>query len=284
MAPDELPAIGIGTSSNDTMTTENLPDIGIGTYDTDPDVCTASVASALNIGYRHIDTAEMYENEAAVGEAITAADVDRGEVFVATKVHSRNLAHDDVLERTRASCDRLGVDVLDLLYVHWPIRAYDPEETLAAFDELYDQGLVRHVGLSNFTPELLDEAREALDAPLFAHQVECHPLLPQEELRAYARKHDHYLVAYSPLAKGAVTEMPELVNVANKHGVTAAQVSLAWLLSKENIVVIPKSTSEKHIQENYDAQRITLDDDDIARIDGIDQTQRQVDFEGAPWN
>jgi 2,5-diketo-D-gluconate reductase B len=266
------------------MTTENLPDIGIGTYDTGPDVCTASVASALNIGYRHIDTAEMYENEVAVGEAMTAAGVDRGEVFVATKVHSRNLARDDVLERARASCDRLGVDVLDLLYVHWPIRAYDPEETLAAFDELYDRGLVRHVGLSNFTPELLDEAREALEAPLFAHQIECHPLLPQEELRAYARKHDHYLVAYSPLAKGAVTEIPELVDVANKHGVTAAQVSLAWLLSKENVVVIPKSTSETHIQENYDAQRITLDDDDIARIDGIDQTQRQVDFEGAPWN
>ena len=266
------------------MTTETLPNIGIGTYDTEPDVCTASVASALNFGYRHIDTAEMYENEAAVGKAIAATDADRKGIFVATKIHSSNLAHDDVLKHARASCDRLGVEVLDLLYVHWPLRAYDPVDTLAAFDELHDRGVIRHVGLSNFTPELLDEARMQMDAPLFAHQVECHPLLPQNELRAYARKHDHYLVAYSPLAKGNVAEVPELVEIADKHGATAAQVSLAWLLSKDNVVAIPKSSSEKHIRENYEAREVALNEDDVRRIDSIGQTQRQVDFEAAPWN
>ena len=266
------------------MTEQPIPDVGIGTYDANPEDCAASVAAALNVGYRHVDTAEMYENERAVGESVAAADVDPSEVFLSTKIHSRNLAHDDVLEHARASRDRLGVDALDLLYVHWPIRAYDPEETLVAFDELYDRGVVRHVGLSNFTPELLDEAREHLDAPMFAHEVECHPLLPQEELRAYARKHDHYLVAYSPLAKGAVMGVPELVDVAEKHDATPAQVSLAWLLDKENVVVIPKSTSEDHIRENYEAQRITLDEDDVERIDNIDRRERQVDFDGAPWN
>jgi len=266
------------------VTAEDLPDIGIGTYGTAPDDCRESVATALDAGYRHVDTAEMYENEAAVGDAVAASSVDREEVVVATKVHSRNLAYDDVIEHARASRDRLGVDVVDLLYVHWPIRAYDPEETLAAFDDLYDRELVRYVGLSNFTPDLLDEARDHLDAPLFAHQVECHPLLQQEELRARARGHDHYLVAYSPLAKGTVTEVPALVDVAEKHGATPAQVSLAWLLSKESVVVVPKSTSETHIRENYAARRVTLDDEDVARIDGIDRRERQVDFEGAPWN
>ena len=224
------------------------------------------------MGYRHVDTAEMYENEAAVGEALSSANVSRNDVFVATKIHSRNLGYNDVLEHARACCDRLGVEALDLLYVHWPIRAYDSGETLSAFNALYNHGVIRHIGLSNFTPELLDEARTHLDAPVFAHEVECHPLLQQEELREYAQKHDHYLVAYSPLAKGKVTEVPELVDIADRHGATAAQVSLAWLLSKENVVVIPKSTSEAHLRENYEGQHLTLNQDDIARIDAMDRT------------
>ena len=266
------------------MTAIDFPDVGIGTYDLAHDTCKASVEHALDVGYRHVDTAEMYDNEAAVGDAIAAADVDREDVFVATKIHSRNLAFEDVLEHARASRDRLGVDVIDLLYVHWPIRAYDPADTLAAFDELYDQGVIRHVGLSNFTPELLEEACSQLDAPVFAHEVECHPLLPQDELRAFANEHDHHLVAYSPLAKGAVTDVSELAAVAEKHDATPAQVAIAWLLSKENVAVIPKSTSPAHIRENYEARRLSLDPTDAERIDAIDRTQRQVDFDGAPWN
>ena len=121
------------------MTSDDLPALGIGTYqNTDSDVCATSVESALNVGYRHVDTAEMYDNEAAVGEGIVAAAVDPTEVFVSTKIHSENLAYDDVLEHARASRDRLGVDAIDLLYVHWPFGTYGPESTLAAFDELYD--------------------------------------------------------------------------------------------------------------------------------------------------
>ena len=266
------------------MAVDELPNVGIGTYEnTDPSVCADSVETALNLGYRHVDTAEMYENESAVGEGIAAADVAREAVFVATKVHSANLGYDDVFESARASCDRLGVETLDLLYVHWPLRAYDPAETLAAFDDLYDEGRIRRVGLSNFTPELLAEALERLDAPLFAHQVECHPLLQQQELRALARERGHRLVAYSPLAKATVTDVPELVEIAEKHGATPAQVSLAWLLSKD-VAVIPKASTESHIRENYEARQLTLADGDLARIDAIDRTERQVDFEGAPWD
>jgi len=263
---------------------DTLPDVGIGTYDLDPAACAASVETALEVGYRHVDTAEMYGNETAVGEAIAAADVDREDVFVSTKIHSANLAYDDVLASARACRDRLGAGVIDLLYVHWPIRSYDPEGTLAAFDRLYEEELIRRVGLSNFTPDLLEEALDRLDAPLFAHQVECHPLLPQEELRACAREHGHRLVAYSPLAKGKVTEVSELVEIAESHGATPAQVSLAWLLSKESVAVIPKSTSPDHIRENLAARELTLTDGELARIDAIDRRERQVDFDAAPWN
>jgi 2,5-diketo-D-gluconate reductase B len=266
------------------MTREQLPDIGIGTYDMEPDVTTASVASALNEGYRHVDTAEMYENQEAVGKALEIADVAREEVFVATKIDSRNLQYDDVITHANRCREKLGVDELDLLYVHWPIRTYDPEETLPAFEELYDSGAIRNVGLSNFTPPLLEAALDQLDVSLFAHQVECHVLFQQKELRRYARENDHHLVAYSPLGKGTVTDVPELVEIAEGYDATPAQVALAWLLAKDNVVPIPKSSSETHIRENLEAQELELDDEDVERIDAIDRRERQVDFPAAPWN
>jgi len=261
-----------------------LPPIGLGTYDVVPDAAADVVALALEAGYRHVDTAEMYDNERAVGEGIERAGVDREEVFLATKVHSRNLAYEDALASATASRERLGVETIDLLYVHWPIRAYDPAATLAAFDELYDRGAIRRVGLSNFTPDLLTEALDRLDAPLFAHQVECHPLLQQDDLRRLARERGHHLVAYSPLAKGTVTEIPELVAVADEHDATPAQVALAWLLSKERVAAVPKSTTPAHIRENLAARRLSLSEAALARIDAIERTERQVDFAGAPWN
>jgi 2,5-diketo-D-gluconate reductase B len=267
------------------MAVEDLPALGIGTYEnTDYEVCANSVETALNAGYRHVDTAEGYDNEAAVGDGIVTSGVDREDVFLATKVSPGNLAYDDVLDHARASIDRLGVETLDLLYVHWPIRAYDREGTLAAFDKLYDDGLIRNVGLSNFTPELLEDAIETLEAPLFAHQVECHPLFQQDELRAMAREHGHHLVAYTPLAKGDVTDVPELVDIAEKHDATPAQVALSWLLSKESVSAIPKSATPEHIRENFGALEVTLDDEDVSRIDDIDREKRYVDFEEAPWN
>lgn len=262
---------------------DTLP-MGIGTYDMDADVCTAAVRTALETGYRHVDTAEMYNTEEAVSRAIGRSPVQSDAVFVATKLHSKHLAYGDAIDHAEQCRARLGVDVIDLLYVHWPIRTYDPEETLAAMDDLYHDGVIHHVGLSNFTPALLDAAIDQLDAPLFAHQVECHPLLQQETLRAYAREHGHYLVAYSPLAKGAVMEVPELVEIADAYDATPAQVSLAWLLSKENVVPIPKSTSPAHIRENFEARQLDLDEAAIDRIDAIDRTERMVDFPTAPWN
>jgi 2,5-diketo-D-gluconate reductase B len=256
---------------------QDMPMLGLGTWENeDPDQCAESVRTALETGYRHVDTAQAYGNEDAVGEGIAAADVPREEIFLATKIWLSNLSYEDVLETAQESMDKLGVDYLDLLYIHWPARDYDPEETLDAFDELYDEGTIRNVGVSNFEPHHIDEARERLDAPLFANQVEIHPLLQQRELREYAADTDLELVAYSPLARGDVFEVPELTEIAEKHGVSEARVSLAWL--RENgITAIPKATSEDHIRDNWMSLTLELDEEDLETIAGIDRTSRKVD-------
>lgn len=263
---------------------DDLPRVGFGTYgNTDPEQCTESVQFALDHGYRHIDTAQSYGNEAAVGAGLARANVHRDDVVVATKVAPGNLAYDDVIDSTQASRNRLGVDVIDLLYIHWPIRTYDPEETLAAFDDLRNDGVIRHVGVSNFTPALLEEARHILDAPIVAHQAEMHPLLSQETLRADARDHGYSFVAYSPLAKGRVGEVEELIEISDRYEVSPFQLSLAWLLAK-GVAVVPKATGADHIRENWLAQEIDLDPRDVARIDTLDRDVRVVDPDNAPWN
>jgi len=264
--------------------TPAVPSPGLGTYDnTDPEMCAESVRTALEAGYRHVDTAQMYDNEAAVGDGLAAADVPREDVFVATKLDTDNLAYDDAVATARESAERLGVEVIDLLYVHWPIKTYDPEGTLAALDDLRDDGLVRHVGLSNFQPDQIREVRERLDAPVAAHQVEMHPLLPQAELLAEAKEHDTALVAYSPVMKGRVGEYEPIRAVAEAHDATPAQVSLAWLDAK-GAVPIPMSTSANHIRENLAAFDLSLTDDEVARIDAIEERERIVDPDAAPWN
>ena len=262
----ELPALGLGTSANK-----------------DPDECAESVVTALDVGYRHIDTAQMYENEAYVGAGIERSGVDRSDVILATKVHPDNLAPDDAKRTAKASLDRLGVESVEMLYVHWPISAYDAEETLAAFEELYDDGVMDHLCVSNFTPELLDDARDHLSVPIAAHQVECHPFLQQEELRRYARKHNHHLVAYSPLGRGEILSEPELVEIAARHDTTTAAVCLAWAFEQETVVPIPKATGE-HIRANYEAQQIELTKADLEEIETIDREMRVIDPDGAPWD
>lgn len=267
------------------MPSEPLPSPGLGTMKiTDAEECRETIARAWDVGYRHVDSAQKYGNEAEVGAAIAAADIPREELLLATKIAESNLAYDDVLSTARESLERLGVEQVDLLYVHWPWETYEAEETLAAFNELYDDGVMRNVGVCNCTPELLDEARDLLEMPLFAHQVEMHPLLQQEELHEYALEHDTYLVAYCPLMRGGIVEVPELVEVGEKHGATAAQVSLAWLSSRESVVPIPKGTGD-HVEENYRARDLELDEEDLEAIASIDREHRVVDPpEKGPWN
>ena len=180
-----------------------MPMLGLGTWkNEDPQACTNAVATALEAGYRHIDTAQAYGNEEHVGRGIERADVPRDDVFLATKVWIDQLSYDDVLASTEESLRKLGVDAVDLLYVHWPAGKYDPEGTFRAFDELVDDGTVDRIGISNFEPEQVDDAIDRADAPIFANQVELHPLLPQAELRAHCADRGVEVVAYSPLARG----------------------------------------------------------------------------------
>jgi diketogulonate reductase-like aldo/keto reductase len=262
-----------------------MPMLGLGTWQNDDESqCAESVETALEMGYRHIDTAQIYDNEAGVGEGIENADVDREDVFLATKVWTSNLAPDDVVSSTRESLEKLGVDYVDLLYVHWPAHAYDAAETLSAFDDLYDDGTIRNVGVSNFEPHHLDEARDHLAAPVFANQVEMHPFLKQEQLRAYAEEEDVELVAYSPLARGEVFGNETLSDIADRHDVSEAQVSLAWLREK-GVTAIPKATSEAHIRDNWESLGLELTDEDVATIDAIETIDRRVhpDFGPAAW-
>lgn len=268
------------------MTTEPLPPIGLGTWQNDdPEQCAETVAAALEMGYRHVDTARFYGNEAAVGDGIAAAEVPREEVFLASKLHpmAEGLAHDEVYDGIEESLSLLGVDALDLTYVHWPVGNYDAAETLSAFSDLVDDGLTRHVGVSNFDTELLAEARDVLDAPLFANQVERHPMLPRDDLVDHAQEHDYHLVAYSPLGRGEALELPAVEAVAEKHGVSPAQACLAWVTHPDNVVAVPKATGRDHLADNLGAGDLQLDPEDIERIDAVDTRKRFVDREGAPW-
>jgi 2,5-diketo-D-gluconate reductase B len=267
-------------------TTRGMPMLGLGTYQMDEyEECFRSVLTALEMGYRHVDTAQGYENEEAVGDAIAAAGVPREDVFVATKVTPDNLAYDHVIRSTEESLERLGLDYVDLLYVHWPTGEYEPRDTLDAFAELREEGLIEEIGVSNFTVDLLEEAVDVAEEPVFADQVEMHPLLPQEDLREFCGRDDVdvELVAYSPVARGDVDDVAALQDVAEQHDATPAQVALAWLREK-GVTAIPKATSREHLRENWLSLDVELDDEDVATVDDIGRTERLVDPDVAPWN
>lgn len=264
---------------------DEIPRIGLGTWkNKEKRACENAVEAALEAGYRHIDTAQIYGNEAAVGEGIERASVPREDIFLATKVWISELSSQDVLASTEESLAKLGTEYVDLLYVHWPARAYDPKETLDAFDELYDDGVIRRVGVSNFEPHHIDDARQHLDAPVFANQVECHPFLQQDELREYAAAESVELVAYSPLARSDVIGAEPLTEIAERHDASEPQVALAWLREK-GVTAIPKATSVEHIRDNWESLTLALSDDEITTIDSIARETRKVnpDFGPESW-
>lgn len=248
----------------------DLPAVGLGTMGIDdPDV----IETALDTGYRHLDTARIYDNEGIVGDGLAASDVPREEVTVATKLWVDDLGPERVREATEESLTRLGLDRVDLLYVHRPRGEYDPETTLPALDELVDDGLVDHVGLSNFTLEQLGTARDHLESPIAAHQVERHPLFFEDELLANARESGYPLVAYSPLAGGRVRELPELRTVADRHDATPEAVAIAWLVGTAGVVTVPKASSRAHLEANLAAADIALTDADRRRIESVDRAE-----------
>ena len=256
-------------------------ELGLGTWQNKGENCIKSVRQALNMGYNHIDTAQIYENESQVGKGIVESDRDRDDFFLASKVWIDQLSEIDVINSTEESLEKLQTEYVDLMYIHWPAGEYSPEETFKGFNELKEQGLIKNIGVSNFTVEQMKEAQKHAD--IFANQVEMHPLLPQEELLQACKEEGIELVAYSPLARGEVFNVEEIQEVAEKHGVSEAQVCLAWIREK-GATPIPKASSEDHIRDNLDSLEVELDDEDISKIDSINREERKVDPDFGPWN
>lgn len=256
--------------------------LGLGTYT----LTTEAMAAAFEAGYRHVDTARLYGNEAEVGDAINAASVDRKEMFVGTKIghfEEQEKTPEYIRNGVEESREKLGVKFIDLLYHHWPRQIEEINTVLPVFEELYEEGIVERIGVSNYRIEDIKQAQELIDVPLYANQVELHPLLQQQELVAFLRDQRIYAVAYAPIAQGRVFDIPELVAIAEKHDTTAAVVSLAWLLSRDGVIPIPRSSSEDHIRANLAAQNLELDREDIERIESIDETHRCEDPDWMEW-
>jgi 2,5-diketo-D-gluconate reductase B len=250
-----------------------LPPVGLGTMGLSGVDGIETVETALDCGYRHLDTASVYGNEAEVGAAIRRSDVPREDVTLATKVWTDRLGFDALQSAARERAATLGVETIDLLYIHRPRETYGPAATMAALDQLREYGVIRGVGVSNFTVEQVAAATDHLDAPLVANQVECHPLHPATEQLDHALDNDYQLVAYSPLATGVVADVPALASVAEEIDTTPAQVALAWLRER-GAVAIPKASSEAHLRENLAAADLDLGATTRDRIDGIERSQQ----------
>lgn len=256
-------------------------ELGLGTWqNTEPERCKKAVEHALNTGYKHIDTAQAYNNEEYVGLGIEQSGVDREDIFLASKVWISNLLPSNVVSSTESSLEKLRTEYIDLMYVHWPAGDYQGEETLKAFQTLKEKGLIKNIGVSNFEIPQLEEALQHVE--IFANQIEMHPMLPQQELREFCEENDVEVVAYSPLARGDVFNIQEIQEVAEKHSVSEAQVSLAWIMEK-GATPIPKASTEEHIEDNLEARNLDLDEEDIEKIDSIKGEERMVDPDFAPW-
>ena len=258
----------------------SIPKLGLGTWELTGDTCRRIVEAAIGMGYRHIDTAQMYENEAKVGAGIAASGVDRDELWVTTKLALDKVDRAGVVKSTHDSLRRLGLDHVDLMLIHWPSQEVPLSETLEAMVRLQETGEIRHIGVSNFTPSLLDEAREL--APILCNQVEHHPFLGQDRLRAMCERHELMLTAYSPLARGKVAGDPTLREIGEAHGKSASQVALRWLTQHRNVAAIPKSTSAEHLQANLDIFDFELDGQEANRIANLANDERLIDPEWAP--
>lgn len=246
--------------------------MGLGTWELRGDACKRTVVEALELGYRHIDTAEGYGNESDIGSAIRGAP--RHELFLASKVWRDNLHRDDLRAACEGSLHRLGTDYLDLLLVHWPNSAIPIEETISAFVELREEGRIRAWGVSNFTSAHLREIADRDD--IGTNQIELHPYFRQDELVATCRELAIPITAYSPLAKGRVAEDEVLQGIAREHGATPAQVALRWT-TRRGRLVIPKASSREHLRENLDSFGIELSEEELRAIESRPQRPRIVD-------
>lgn len=247
----------------------SVPVLGLGTWKLAGTGAVKAIAAALEAGYRHIDTAQAYGNEAEVGEAIADSGISRDDIFLTTKVWMDNVRGGDLQESVAQSLEKLDTGHVDLLLIHWPVTDVPFEEQIDALMDVKKKGLATLVGVSNFNVSQLRKVAEDIGAPVVTNQVEYHPFLSQQPVLDYLRSQGMFLTAYSPLARGGIDDAPVIAEIAARYGKTSGQVTLRWLVQQDNVVAIPKAGSQKHITENIDIFDFALTNEEMARIHAL---------------
>lgn len=251
-----------------------IPQLGFGVFQIKPAETAEAVRKAFDIGYRHIDTAQMYGNEKEVGQAIASSGLDRSEVFVTSKLNNNQLGYDAAMTAFDKTLVDLGLEKVDLFLIHWPLATKrDFVETWKAFEEIYRSGRARSIGVSNFEPHHLRRLHEETTIPPAVNQIEVHPYLTQEPLRAFDDEHGIKTEAWSPIAQGKVLDDPTIVTIAKAHGKTPAQVVLRWHIQHGSIV-FPKSVTQSRMQENFEIFDFELPESDMGSISALNKDER----------
>lgn len=263
-----------------------IPALGFGTYELDNAQAAKMVAEAAKIGYRHFDTAQMYHNEEGVGQGLKESGLKRDEYFLTTKVWYDKFQSGDLQTSVVESLRKLDQEHVDLLLLHWPNEDVSLDETLAALNEVKNLCMTRLIGISNFPTALIDKANELTDIPLTVNQVEYHPYLDQTKVLENLRGHDMLLTAYCPIARGSVLKDKPLTEIGKKHGKSAVQVTLRWLLQQDDVMAIPKSGSPKNAAANFDIFDFELSDGEMTDISNLAKPDgRLIDPDFAPkWD
>lgn len=266
---------------------KHMPQLGMGTFRLEGSEATQAVTDALNVGFRHIDTAQFYGNEENVGDAIKTSGIDRSDLFVTTKVWHESLGSDKFLPSVHESLAKLKLEYVDLLLIHWPYPGDDItlENYLGSLKEAKEQGLTRHIGVSNFTIDLLEKAEAILGkGEIYTNQIELHPFMQNRQVVAACRDKNIRVTGYMPFAVGKIMQNDQLKAIADAHNTSPAQVVLAWM-DKRDIQAIPSSTNKTHLAQNIAYTDITLSGDELASIDDLDNGERIVDPDFAPeWD
>lgn len=243
----------------------HMPMLGLGTWKLSGDACTQAVRRALDLGYTHIDTAWMYENQRAIGNALREAGTERERLFITSKVWHTHLHHDGVLEQCDETLRDLQTDYVDLFLIHWPSDKVPMAETFKALGRLADEGKARSIGVSNFSVARMEEAQSVSDVPVCVNQIKYHAGQEQRDVRDWCQAHRVAVTAYTPLGRGQVLDAPPVTEASEAHGRTPAQVALRWLV-QQDIIVIPKAGSEAHMKENQDLFDWSLTNEEMAAI------------------
>ena len=260
---------------NITIKNAIIPGLGLGTFQLENDLAREITAAAISEGFRHIDTAQVYQNEDGVGTAIKGSGIDRDKIFLTTKVFRESLSKNDFLPSVEESLRKLKTDYVDLLLIHWPNRNVPVAEYMEQLMEAQRKGYTKHIGVSNHPTALLDEVL-ATGADIITNQVEYHPLVDQTKLYTYLRGHGITFTAYSPIAQGKVLGNPVLKGIGEKYGKNEVQVSLRWLLHQDGVMAIPRTSKTERLKDNLNIFDFELSAEDISQLDRLKEDNQRV--------